>query len=122
MFSFKDKYLSQRGVKKEKIEGKLAGKIKFFAEKSYKTLDCDGVVRVDFLLDEESGKLYVNEINSIPGSLSVNMFNIPFKDLISSLIESAIEKNVEKNKIDYVYNSNAIEKYVELDGMTKNKN
>ncbi len=62
-------------------------------------LECDGMARVDFLLDAESGELFVNEINTIPGFTSISMYpklfdavGIPYPELIDRLIELALAR------------------------------
>ncbi len=111
-YSFEEKYLSDRKKVEKKISDKLENEIKKLATASYNALECFGVVRVDFLYDEERDTLYVNEINSIPGSLAFNLFDTSFSDLIVSLIEEGEKRFQEKNKIVYKFNSKAIENYI----------
>lgn len=111
-FTFEEKYLSKKEDEKREITKSLEKNIKEMAKKAYKTLECDGVVRVDFLYDGK--KLYVNELNSIPGSLSFSMFTTAHSDLLNVLIQEAIKRNKEKGNIVYQFNSQAIEKYIEM--------
>jgi D-alanine-D-alanine ligase len=69
----------------------------------YQAVGCEGMGRVDFLREESTGKLYVNEINTIPGFTSISMFpkmwaytGIPYGDLIDRLIELAQERHAGK--------------------------
>ena len=58
-------------------------------------LDCDGVARIDFIIDEATGEIFVNEINTIPGSLSFYLWEysgINFGTLIDKLIEIAFRR------------------------------
>lgn len=81
-------------------------KIKEFrsiALKAYKALDCAGMARVDFLMDKETGKIYLNEINTIPGFTKISMYpklwdaeGMTYSKLIDRLIELAIERYNEK--------------------------
>ena len=74
--------------------------------------DCKGVVRVDFLYDNVSKKLYVNEVNTIPGSLAVYLFkDIPAKEIILAMIDEAIEKQNQKQQLISTFDSDAIEIY-----------
>ena len=72
-----DKYsLSSNHAKREipaKIEASLAQKVRELALKTFRALDCSGVARIDFLISKE-GEVFVNEINTIPGSLSFYLF------------------------------------------------
>lgn len=111
IFTFEEKYLMPKEKEKSEIPKKLEEKIKELARQSYLALGCGGVVRVDFLLDEN--KLYVNEVNSIPGSLAFNLFNIPFADMIENLIDEALQRASNKNKICYKFSSQAIKSYID---------
>lgn len=119
-FSFEEKYIKKQSQDKSVIDKNLEQKIKKLAIKSYLALRCDGVVRVDFLYDSKSNKLFVNELNSIPGSLSFNMFDGSFEDLINVLIEEAIQKQNKKKQIIYQFNSKAIESFIKMNKSYKN--
>ena len=69
--------------------------IRSTAVETFKTLGCDGVARIDFMIDEADGKVYVNEINTIPGSLSFYLWEatgVPFAQLTERLIEIAFQR------------------------------
>lgn len=62
---------------------------------TFKALACDGVSRIDFMIDEATGKIYVNEINTIPGSLSFYLWEatgVSFNELVERLIAIAFER------------------------------
>ena len=108
IYSFEDKYLSKSGSGAE-VEKKLSNKIKSLTEKVYKLFDCKGVVRIDFLYDEKQEILYVNEINSIPGSLAFYLFkDITFKDLLFSLIEQSKIDAEDQNNLIVNFDSDAL--------------
>lgn len=111
-YTFEEKYLNEKKNVEKKISSQLKKVIEEMAVASYKALDCHGVVRVDFLYDEEGKELYVNELNSIPGSLAFNLFDTSFSDLIVCLVEQAEKRFEEKNNIVYKFNSKAIENYI----------
>jgi D-alanine-D-alanine ligase len=73
--------------------------IRELAIKAYKAIDGAGFARVDFFLDKNSNKIYVNEINTIPGFTKYSMFpslwqntGISYKDAIEKILNLAIEK------------------------------
>jgi D-alanine-D-alanine ligase len=73
------------------------------AVKAYKALDCCGMSRVDFLVDKDTEKIYINEINTIPGFTKISMYpklwdaaGVSYSKLIDKLIELAIERHNEK--------------------------
>ncbi len=79
-------------------------KIREYAVKAFKSLDCAGLSRVDFFVHKETGEIYINEINTLPGFTSISMYpklweasGIPYKELIERVIELALER-YEDNK------------------------
>jgi len=83
--------------------------IQEMAIKAYKALDCEGMARVDFLLDEDK-EIYLNELNTIPGFTSISMYpklweatGISYPELLDELIELAIERAQEKKKLKIEY-------------------
>lgn len=113
IYTFNDKYTSKtkRRIIPALISEDLTKQIKKITQKVYKIFDLKGVIRVDYLLDLKTDKLYVNEINSVPGSFAYRLFEkegINFKKLIDDLIiEALLEKN-RKNKYINNYDSKII--------------
>ena len=75
---------------------------------AFKAVDCAGLARVDFLMDPRSGKMYVNEINTIPGFTSISMYpklwkatGIPYTELLDRLIQLGLERHAEKKQNQY---------------------
>ncbi len=88
------------------IDQTTAAKIKALAEQAYKALDCSGLSRVDFFIDKDTGKIYLNEINTIPGFTSISMFpkmceaaGLKYTDLISLLIDEALERHASYKQL-----------------------
>lgn len=82
-----------------------------YACEAFCALGCSGVARVDFLLDGESGELFVNEINTIPGSLSFYLWEatgLPFSDLLDELIRLALKREREEKEIHYSFDTNIL--------------
>ena len=74
----------------------------------YRALGCEGMSRVDFLLEHSTGKLYINEINTIPGFTSISMYpkmwercGLPYGKLLDRLIELALERHKAKRALRY---------------------
>ena len=111
IYSFNEKYIENKEEEQKGISKKLENLIKQKAIDTYKALECDGVVRVDFLQDAEG--IFVNEVNSIPGSLAFNLFPTSFNDLLHSLIDESIMKYKNKKMICYKFNSEAIKSYID---------
>lgn len=107
VLSFQNKYEEFSGIARReipaKISSELKAKIEEYAKKAFLQLHCLGVVRFDFLYNAKTKKLYLNEINSIPGSLAYYLFEIKgfsFFELITKLMDIAhYRKNKRKNQI-----------------------
>ena len=83
-------------------------KVQTLAVEAFRTLELSGMARVDFFLEKKGGKLYLNEVNTIPGFTSISMYpklweatGIPFRDLVDKLIELAFEIQREKARTKY---------------------
>jgi D-alanine-D-alanine ligase len=73
---------------------------------AFRSIDCAGMARVDFLLSRRDGALYVNEVNTIPGFTTISMYSklweatgVPYPTLLERLIELAIERHSEKQQL-----------------------
>lgn len=74
------------------------------AKNTFKILNCEGISRIDFILDGDTNKIYVNEINTIPGSLSYYLWQpkgIEFDELLDRAIRYAIKRKEKRDKITY---------------------
>lgn len=83
-----------------RIDSALSDKLRKTAVKAFKLLGCSGMARVDFLYEEASGTLYLNELNTIPGFTAISMYpkmmdasGTPYPELLKKLIDLAIERN-----------------------------
>lgn len=80
------------------IPKQLQEKVRALAIKAYKALDCKGLSRVDFFVNTETEKIYINEINTMPGFTKISMYpklweysGLPYSDLLDELIKLALE-------------------------------
>ena len=79
--------------------------------KTFKALGCCGVARIDVIIDIDTKKIYVNEINTIPGCLSFHLWkatNINYKELLDKLIELSLKRNREEKNITFSFDSNIL--------------
>ena len=83
-------------------------RVRELALRAFHAVDCAGMARVDFLLDRPSGKLFVNEVNTIPGFTPISMYpklweasGIAYPALLDRLIELALERHREKERTRY---------------------
>lgn len=83
------------------ISNEMTARIQHLAGETFRVLGCHGVSRIDVMIEEADGSVYVNEINTIPGSLSYYLWEesgIPFSKLIDKLIELALKRKREAER------------------------
>jgi D-alanine-D-alanine ligase len=83
-------------------------KVQELATRAFQAVDCAGLARVDFLMDPKTRKLFVNEINTMPGFTAISMYpklwaatGLSYSDLIDKLIQLGIERHKDKKKNQY---------------------
>lgn len=94
------------------IPENIKEEIQDLAQKTFKALGCTGVVRIDFMIDNDSNKIYVNEINTIPGCLSFHLWkatNLQYKDLLNNLIDITLKRKREEDSILYSFDTNMLQ-------------
>jgi D-alanine-D-alanine ligase len=104
-YDYEDKYLLDRAqfrLPAELTEAQTA-ELRRLAVACYRAVACEGMARVDFLLESATGNLYINELNTIPGFTSISMYpkmweqtGLPFSALLDRLIELALERHAAK--------------------------
>ena len=93
-------------LSKEKAE-----EIQNLTKEVFKVLGCSGVARVDFLMDTKTEKVYVNEINTIPGALSYYLWEATgktFEQELDQIIDIAIKRQNDKEKLTFSYDKNIL--------------
>ena len=117
---FKDKYLASGGSKgmaslhrvlPAPIEDELRDEIQEMSRKIFRMLDCKGVVRIDYMFDKNAGKLYITEINTIPGSLAFYLWEnagVAYTRLIDRMVGYAEKAHGDKNRANYAYTSDIL--------------
>jgi len=117
---FNDKYLASGGSKgmaslhrilPAPIEDELKKEIQTLSKTIFRLLDCKGVVRIDYMFDRESEKIFITEINTIPGSLAFYLWEnagISYTKLIDHMIDCAERAHNDKNRANYAYTSNIL--------------
>ena len=119
ILSYEDKYVGgSKGAKgmqasQKRIPADLPEKetkrIQFLARETFRVLSCHGVSRVDMIIDRKTRDIYVNEINTIPGSLSFYLWEasgISFEQLMDKLVELAIKRKREQGMKTVSYDHN----------------
>jgi len=125
ILSYKDKYIS--GGKSKSVSGKgmsslqrkipaeiseeTKNAIREMAVKAFQCLGCNGISRIDFMIDKSNGTIYLNEINTMPGSLAFYLWEpcgLSFPDLLDKVIGLALKRQREKERIIYSFESNVL--------------
>jgi D-alanine-D-alanine ligase len=87
--------------------------IRGYAVRAYRAVDCAGMARIDFFVEKDTNKVYLNELNSIPGFTKISMYpklweasGLPYPKLVDRLIELAMERKAERDRTSHTYRSN----------------
>ena len=123
ILSYKDKY---QGSSKSKgmastsricpaeLDEATTNKTQALALQSFKILGCAGVVRIDFMMDAKANEIYINEVNTIPGSLAFYLWEksgLRFSDLMDALVDQAVNRMRRKAKMIFSFETNLLEGY-----------
>lgn len=124
ILSYKDKYLDggkktggSKGMTSLKrkipadIPAETATEIKKIAVEAFKYLDCNGVVRIDYLMNSKTGEFWINEFNTIPGSLAFYLWEplgIKYSELLDRLISLALKRQRNREEITYSFDTNIL--------------
>ena len=119
ILSYEDKYMggtkTERGMQASKkripadLPADMTERIKFLAGETFRVLSCHGVSRVDFIVDRKDNSVYVNEINTIPGSLSFYLWEatgLTFEALMDELVRLAFKRKEEQSRKTVSYSAN----------------
>lgn len=86
--------------------------IRELAVKAFKCLGCNGVSRIDFMMNKETGEIWLNEINTIPGSLSFYLWEpigLPYAELLDEMISLALKRERRESALTFTFDSNVLE-------------
>ncbi|MGA8108194.1 MAG: D-alanine--D-alanine ligase A, partial [Acidobacteriaceae bacterium] len=110
-YDYEAKYLSEGSdlLVPAPISKRQAKDVREMAVRAFQSCDCAGLARVDFLMEPgKSGRIFVNEINTLPGFTSISMYprlwaasGVPYPKLIDRLIELAMERRADKDRNRY---------------------
>lgn len=119
ILSYTDKYMGgTKGTKGMQASAKripaelpdeMTKRIQHLAGETFRVLSCHGVSRVDVIVDKADSSIYVNEINTIPGSLSFYLWEatgIPFEKLMDRLVALAVKRNTYRNQKTFSFSQN----------------
>lgn len=113
-YDYVAKYMAAPGSENEseliipaKLTAEQSDTTRKLAVQAYKAIDCAGLGRVDLLLDDQTGRIYLNEINTIPGFTNISMYpklweatGIGYSELLDRLIDLALDRYREKSELE----------------------
>jgi D-alanine-D-alanine ligase len=112
-YDYEAKYVDPNGARlciPAELPDEKAGKIRELVKRAYSTAETYGFARVDLFLEGKTGKIYLNEINTIPGFTNISMFPLLFKhagytytELIDRILDLALEAQTEKRRLQRSY-------------------
>lgn len=109
-YDYEDKYLldKARAVIPARVPAETIREVQRLAVECYRAVECSGMGRVDFLAEPDSGKIFINELNTIPGFTSISMYpkmwaydGVPMAELVHRLVELALERFRERQALRY---------------------
>lgn len=123
ILSYEDKYVAgnkngsegMRTARRElpaNLSPELREEIRTLAVKTFKVLNCNGVSRIDFMIDKDINKVYVNEINPIPGSLAFYLWEAlgkPYEELLDDMVKLALKREREEGNLMTSFQSNILQ-------------
>jgi D-alanine-D-alanine ligase len=112
-YSYEAKYLDEAGAElliPARLDPSQIAKGQRIAQDAFTVLECEGMARVDFFVDRNTGDFYFNEVNTIPGFTSISMYpkmweasGIPYAELLSRLIDLAVLRHNRKRNLTRNY-------------------
>jgi D-alanine-D-alanine ligase len=111
-YSYESKYLdgTTELVIPAPLPPETADEIRRMAVTAFKAVDCAGMARVDFFVEKGTGRIYLNEINTIPGFTSISMYpklweasGLPYSKLVDRLVDLALERKADRDRTEHFF-------------------
>jgi len=111
-YTYEAKYIDDRSqlIIPADIPDETGDLVRDLAMRAYTACDCAGMSRVDFLMDKETGEVFLNEMNTIPGFTKISMYpklweatGISYPELVKKLIELAMERKIDRSRTIHEY-------------------
>lgn len=109
-YSYESKYVDGTSALMipAQIPAEVSDNIREYAVSAYKAIDCAGMARADFFVDNDTNKIYLNELNTIPGFTSISMYpklwqasGLTYPQLVDRLIELALERKAQRDQTEH---------------------
>jgi len=113
-YTYESKYVDGTSVSQipAQLTAETSEQIREYAVRAYKLIDSAGMARVDFFVEKDTNRIYLNELNTIPGFTKISMYpklwqasGLPYYQLVDRLIELALERKAERDQTSHMYRS-----------------
>lgn len=115
-YSYESKYVDGTSdlMIPAQIPDEVSECLREYAVRAYKAIDCAGMARVDFFVEKDTNRMYLNELNSIPGFTKISMYpklweasGLSYPNLVNRLIDLAMERKAERDRTSHIYRRDA---------------
>lgn len=115
-YSYESKYIDGTSglIIPAQLSVEVSEQIREYAVRAYKAIDCAGMARVDFFVEKDTGRIYLNELNSLPGFTKISMYpklweasGLPYNKLVDRLIQLAMERKADRDHTSHTFRSRA---------------
>ena len=109
-YSYESKYIDGTSglLIPAQLPVEVSEKIREYAVSAYKAIDCAGMARADFFVERDTNRIFLNELNTLPGFTSISMYpklweasGLPYAKLVDRLIELALERKAERDRTEH---------------------
>jgi D-alanine-D-alanine ligase len=109
-YSYESKYIDGTSglVIPAQVPGPVSDQIRDYAVRAFKAIDCAGMARADFFIEKDTNRIYLNELNTLPGFTSISMYpklwqasGLSYTQLVDRLIELALERKVQRDRTEH---------------------
>ncbi len=109
-YSYESKYIDGTSglIIPSQLPGEVTEKIREYAVRAYKAIDCAGMARADFFVESDTNKIYLNELNTLPGFTSISMYpklwqasGLSYPQLVDRLIELALARKAQRDRTEH---------------------
>jgi D-alanine-D-alanine ligase len=113
-YSYESKYIDGTSILQipAELPAETAEQIREYAVRAFKLIDSAGMARVDFFVERDTNRIYLNELNTIPGFTKISIYpklwqasGLPYHQLVERLIELALERKAERDHTSHTYRS-----------------
>lgn len=109
-YSYESKYVDGTSglIIPAQLPADMVEKIREYAVRAYKAIDCAGMARADFFVEQDTNRIYLNELNTLPGFTSISMYpklwqasGLAYPQLVDRLIELALERKAQRDHTEH---------------------